>query len=303
MFPLALAGAASITTAVFVLWRSVSAARGTAPSIASNLGTSPTDLRVAILDRSARQRVVEPGLERVSDLLRRFTPQGLIHSLDRRIVHAGMTGTWTVERALAYKAGATAIGVAAGLLAWSSMSGLPGLVTTILPPLMGFFCVDIILDGRGQRRQEEISLALPDTIDQVTVSVGAGLGLEAAMARAARSGSGPLAEELARTLQDTRAGMSRNTALRALIDRTDVPELRTVVLALLQAESYGVPIGQVLRVQSAELRMKRRQRAEERAMKLPVKVLFPLMLCILPTVFIVLLGPAGIRITRLFQSM
>lgn len=303
MFSLALAGAASITTAVLLLWRSVSAARGTAPSIASNLGTAPTDLRVAVLDRSARQRVVEPGLERVSDFLRRLTPNGLVESLDRRIVHAGMTGTVTVEQAIAYKAGLTVIGVVLGLLARSSMSGLAGMVCTFLPPAMGFFAVDVILDGRVQRRQEAIALALPDTIDQVTVSVGAGLGLESAMARAARSGSGPLAEELARTLQDTRAGMSRNTALRALIDRTNVSELRTVVLALLQAESYGVPIGHVLRVQSAELRMKRRQRAEERAMKLPVKVLFPLMLCILPTVFIVLLGPAAIRITRMFDSL
>jgi tight adherence protein C len=172
------------------------------------------------------------------------------------------------------------------------------MVMAVGAPVIGWFAPDGLLGGRADRRQKAIRQALPDTLDQVTISVEAGLGFEAALARTARSGEGPLAEELLRTLQDVQAGMSRAEAMKRLVDRTDVDELRHFVLAIVQAESYGVPIAQVLRVQSHELRVKRRQQAEERAQKLPVKILFPVVLCILPTMFIVLLGPAAIRVAN-----
>lgn len=303
---MALAGAASVALGVALAWHSVASARRTAPAVAANLRAgSVTDLRVALLDHSARDRVVEPGLERAAAWLRRLTPAGLVESLERRILLAGASTTWTIERVLATKAVGLAVGVVLGFGLFS-MGILPGVFRWVglgLPMLIGFFLPEIVFSSRSEDRQEAIALELADTIDQVTVSVSAGLGLEAALARVARTGTGPLAEELTRTLQDTRAGMSRAAALRALVARTDVPELRTVIMALLQAEGYGVPVSSVLRVQAGELRMKRRQRAEERAMKLPVKVLFPLVTCILPTVFIVLLGPAGIRIARMFSEM
>jgi tight adherence protein C len=128
--------------------------------------------------------------------------------------------------------------------------------------------------------------------------VEAGLGLDAAMARVAKVGDGPLASELLRTLQDMRSGMSRAEALRALAERADVPELRQFVSAVIQADSHGVPIARVLRIQSRELRTKRRQLAEEKAMKLPVKVLFPTVAFIFPALFVVLLGPAVMQIGR-----
>ncbi len=139
-------------------------------------------------------------------------------------------------------------------------------------------------------------LALPDTLDQMTICVQAGLGFEAAMARAGQTGSGPLADEIIRTLQEMQIGANRADALRALAARTEVPELRQFVVSLLQAESYGLPISKVLTAQAAQLRVRRRQRAEERAQKMPVKMVFPLVLCILPTMFVVALGPAVIRI-------
>jgi tight adherence protein C len=130
--------------------------------------------------------------------------------------------------------------------------------------------------------------------------VEAGLGFDAALTRAAKANSGPLAEEISRTLAHVTAGLSRAEAMRGLANRTKVPELRQFVGAILQAEQYGVPMAQVLRVQAAEQRRKRRQRAEEQAMKLPVKVLFPLVLCILPALFIVLVGPAGLKMAESF---
>jgi tight adherence protein C len=162
----------------------------------------------------------------------------------------------------------------------------------------GFFIPDVLLDRMGRQRQQTIERELPDVLDQITICVEAGLGFEAAMARAASTGDGPLAGELAHTLQDISLGMPRPSALGQILDRTDVPDLRHFVLAIGQAERHGVPIAQVLRVQAAEQREKRRQRAEERALKIPVKIVVPLICCILPSLFVVLLGPAAIRITH-----
>nr|WP_269449842.1 type II secretion system F family protein [Auraticoccus cholistanensis] len=130
----------------------------------------------------------------------------------------------------------------------------------------------------------------------MTIAVEAGLGFESAMARAGRNGRGPLAEELVRTLQDVQMGLSRREAYAALAARTDTPDLRRFIRAVVQADAYGISIADVLRTQAAEMRLKRRQRAEEKAMQIPVKVIFPLMLCILPVLFIVLLGPAAMDI-------
>ena len=139
-------------------------------------------------------------------------------------------------------------------------------------------------------------MELSDSIDQITMSVEAGLGIDAALARAARSRHGIFGFELTRVLQDIQVGLSRDEALDRLLQRSEVADLRHVVLALRQAELYGLPIADILRVQAAELREKRRARAEEQAMKIPVKVVFPLVFCILPALFIVVLGPAVLQI-------
>jgi tight adherence protein C len=135
----------------------------------------------------------------------------------------------------------------------------------------------------------------------MTIAVEAGLGFDSAMARAGKNGNGPLAEELVRTLQDIQVGQSRRAAYESLAERTAVPDLRKFVRAIVQADKYGIAIADVLRTQAFEMRMKRRQRAEEKAMQIPVKVIFPLMLCILPVLFIVLLGPAAIGIVATFK--
>ena len=155
--------------------------------------------------------------------------------------------------------------------------------------------------NKGIKRQQEIELEFPNTLDQLLISVEAGLGFEAAMARAGDYGGGALAQELMRTLQDIQVGRPRQEAYQSLADRSSVADLRSFVRAVVQADKYGIGIAKVLRTQAKQARVKRRQRAEEKAMKLPVKVLFPLLLCIFPVLFIVLLGPAAIKIVEAFS--
>ncbi len=182
-------------------------------------------------------------------------------------------------------------------LATKSPTGILLLLTFLLP-VLAYFVPDILIHGRGAERQKAIEMELPNTLDQMLISVEAGLGFESAMARAAQNGKGPLAEELVRTLQDLQVGRSRKDAYLALAQRTDVPDLRSFVRSVVQADAYGIALASVLRTQAKQMRVKRRQRAEEKAMKLPVKVLFPLMFCILPVLFIVIIGPAVINVMK-----
>ena len=152
----------------------------------------------------------------------------------------------------------------------------------------------------GDRRTDAITRDLPDVLDQLTISVEAGLGFEAALARISAKGDSALSTEFGRMLQDIKLGVPRSDALGQLATRVGVDDLRHVVLALRQAEKLGVPLAKTLRAQSMEMREKRKFRAEEAAYKLPVKMIFPLGFCILPALFIVILGPAAIRISRLF---
>jgi len=257
-----------------------------------------TDLRQLVLQRSAHERVVRPGAEALARRARRLTPAGVVRNLERRIDLAGAGAEWPIERLLALKLILGGAGALLGLLRLVTVPSTGSLVFAVIFAAVGYFTPDFLIYHRAQSRQEIVRKELADTLDQITISVEAGLAFEPAMARAARSRRGPLAEELARTLQDVQLGVPRSTALQNLVARTDVPDLRSFVHAVTQAEKYGVPIARILRVQSSELREKRRQSAEERAMKIPVKIVMPLVLCILPALFIVIMGPAGIRISQ-----
>jgi tight adherence protein C len=230
-----------------------------------------------------------------------FAPKGYVGMLERQLVLAGRPAGWTVDKILIAK---PVLAVVAALFAAWFISGDPGTMRILLGVfivLLAFFTPDLLIYSRALERQEQLQLALADTLDQMTISVEAGLGFEAAMAKAGSNGKGPLAEELIRTLQDMSMGRSRKDAYQSLADRTSSPDLRRFTRSIIQADVYGIAIADVLRVQAGEMRLKRRQRAEEKAMKVPVKVLFPLIFCILPVLFIVLMTPAALGIAKVFM--
>ncbi len=284
-----------------LMWWSLASGRTPGRSARDNLGA--TDLRQAVLARSASERALRPLGQFLAERGRSLTPAGWAAALDRRRILAGQPATWPMERLLAAKVVLGLGGLLVGYLLFSSNRTAMWFLLWLAVTALGYFTPDLLLMSRGQERQAEIQRELPDTLDQMTIAVEAGLGFDSAMARSARSGTGPLAQEFTRTLQEAQLGVSRSAALRHLMERTNVPDLRHFVLALIQAENYGIPVADVLRTQAAELRIKRRQRAEEHAMKIPVKIIFPVVLCILPALFIVILGPAAIRIYQTFAGM
>jgi tight adherence protein C len=186
--------------------------------------------------------------------------------------------------------------------AFASIGGVLRIAATIFGAYAGYFGPSIALDGRIEKRQTAIRRALPDTIDLLTLSVEAGLGFDAALRQVLENVPGELSEEISRTLREMQLGVSRADAFRNLKDRTNVEELRGFTLAIIQADAFGISIANVLRAQSSSMRLKRKQRTEEAAMKIPVKILFPVVFCVLPTLFIVVLGPGIIRMMDTFFS-
>lgn len=257
-----------------------------------------------ILNRGGRP--VEVADKKPTGLLdsigHRLTPPGYVRKLDKLLSLAGRPGGWPLGRILAAKPVLGLVGAALGLLIATSspqpILKLAGLFVLFL----GYFIPDLLLYSKGLERQKVIQLELANTLDQMLISVEAGLGFEGAMARAGANGKGPLAEELVRTLQDMQVGRSRRESYVALAERTNLPELRSFVQAIVQADTYGIAISRVLRVQAKVMRVKRRQRAEEKAMKLPVMILFPLLFFIFPVLFIAILGPAVIHAIASFSG-
>jgi tight adherence protein C len=301
MPPLVILAAVAVASALPLLWWSLAGVRTATRQVDPGRlgGSRPTaDLRAAVLRQSAADRALRPALQGLAELARRVTPLGWIDALDRRIARAGAPAAWPLERVLAAKGVATAAAFFVGVVLFADNRTTLRLLLWLAGMAFAYLLPDLLLLNAGLKRREAITLELPDSLDQMTVAVEAGLGFEAAMLRVARTGRGVLAAELSRTLREVQVGVPRRTALRDLADRAEVPDLRRFVLAVIQAEGYGIPIADVLRVQAAELRAKRRQRAEEKAMKIPVKVVFPMIVCILPVVFIIILGPAVFQLGR-----
>ncbi|MDX3664372.1 type II secretion system F family protein [Streptomyces sp. ID05-26A] len=265
---------------------------------AGSLALIETSYSAAVVERP--DTVASPSWLRSIAL--RLSPAGVAAGLQQRLDLAGNPVTWTPDRVLAAKGLGLLVGAGlGGLLGARSVGWL--IAGLVLGAVFGFFLPDLLLLNAGQKRQEKIRRALPDALDMLTVCVEAGLGFDAAMAQVARNTSGPLAQECARVLQEMQIGKSRNESLRALTLRTTVAELRAFVSALAQAGELGVPIASVLREQAREMRVRRRQRAEEQAQKVPVKILFPLITCLFPAMFVIIIGPGAISIARVLMNL
>jgi len=270
-------------------------------------GTTPVDLALGRADeRSAGDpgllfRAVEPALAAGGRVIAKVSPKGRLELIRRRLLYAGMEGRVRAERVLSWKAGAAAGGLALGLLTGSPGS-LPGPVWAAGLCVLFSFIPDLVLASRGSKRQEEVAKTLPQAIDLLAITVEAGLGLEQALEVVVENVQGPLSDELARLLREIELGVSRRDALVALRHRTDVPELSSFIVALIQADEMGVAISEVLKVQASQVRLKRRQRAREKGAKTPVKILFPLLIGVFPAIFVVTIGPGAIDIARAFMG-
>jgi tight adherence protein C len=256
----------------------------------------------AARQRSFTERILRPLVGRLGSLGKALTAGGAMARLQRQLDHAGNPAAWSVERVVAAKGVGLVVG---GFLGFGLgvVIGGPTIVLCFAGGVaLGFFGPDLMIYNNGVKRQQELRLSLADVLDTLTISVEAGQGFDAALAQVTRNGRGPIVGEAARVLQEMRIGKSRTDALRSLAARTTVQELKGFAAAVVQASELGVPVAQVLREQSREMRLKRRQRAEEMAQKVPIKILFPTMFCLFPALFIVIIGPGALNMMKQFGT-
>ncbi len=265
-------------------------------AIESISGPVPDDMR-QVYDKSFNERVVGPTQAWLAHFARTLSGSNWAAKTNRRLEAAGNPPGWDAERILAWKAiGAVAFAGVVGGMLLASGRVVPAILWGAAFAVFGFFLPDLLIVNKAQHRSDAVRKALPDTIDLLTISVESGLAFDAAMAQVSHNTDGPLADEFTRVLKEVQIGSSRSDALRGLSERTDVDDLQIFLNSMVQAEKLGIPIAEVLRVQTSEIRIKRSQRIEEQAMKLPVKMVFPVMFCIMPSIFIVILGPAVLSI-------
>jgi len=243
------------------------------------------------------ERLLAPFIGGLSSLTQRFTPQGYREQVARKLVLAGNPGNLTVDQILVAKLlGMISIVLWLPLVIVLHLSGLLAIAAVLFLWFGSFMFTDVYLSRKVDERKHQMAVQLPDILDLLVISVEAGLGFEQALDRTTAAVPGPLADEFRRMLRETRFGTSRADALRAMDERSDVPELRAFILAMLQTDTFGVSIARILRSQADEMRIRRRLRAQELAQKAPVKMLFPLVFCIFPSIFVVILGPAIIAL-------
>ena len=294
------ASAVTIGALAFYVGNGVVSARRSSAKRLANLQTREEVLSTTGIS----ERAIAPVIEGLGKFALRFTPQGWVTKAQQKLVYAGMAermdgNTWAAIRIIAL-IGALLLFF---LIQGAFSSPVQKLVVFALMMAVGFIGPESILNRRIDERRKEMERSLPDVIDLLVISVEAGLGFEAAMGRVVQAVPGELSREFSRTLQETRVGVSRHKALRSLAERTDVDDLNAFILALIQADQFGVSIARMLRVQADEMRVRRRQRAQEKAFAAPVKLVFPLVLCIFPSMFVVLLGPAAINIAQVFSEV
>lgn len=288
---------ATVTLFLMALfWKGEDPVRARMASLRGERAQPGPDLSLPFTDR-----MVTPLLDSLADKILAVLPHSLLGTLKKRLILAGSPVNPS-GYLLATAASMAVFGVLALTMILAVGAGFQAqqLLIVIVLAVVGAVLPYLWLEGRIRRRQATIIKSLPDSFDLITTCVEAGLGLDAALSRVAEKVQGPFAEELSQTLREIGLGQSRRDALYDLGQRTGVPDLLTFVNAVIQAEQMGTSVGQVLRVQADQMRIRRRQRAEEQAHKAPVKMTFPLVLCIFPTLFLVILGPGAITIFETF---
>lgn len=283
-------------------WRSRRRAVATTLQLAT--ARVPTNVSLRPSERgNFFQRVVDPTAAAVARFVRRISPPGYVESVVRRLTIAGRGRQADSDRFLAGRLVTIALVPVAFIgIELAPLPKLYRLLVFLIAVFVLLLGPEAALNRRARERQERIRRDLPGLVDLLMISVEAGLGFDQALSRAVVASSGPLSEEFGRFLGEVRIGADRSESLEALDSRTDVPELRSLLMALIQAETFGVSIGTILKSQVQDIRVAQRQHVQELAQKAPVKMLFPLVFCVLPALFIVVIGPAGIEIYKDFTK-
>lgn len=302
--PLLIFGAVSVAAAGVMFFFVVTVGSGETTGVARSLSMLEKTVSHEEVGRSelaASDRLITPFLRGMRRIALRLSPAGTSERITRLLDLAGNPVGLTPERLLGFKGVALLLAVFLGLFVGGL--SLKGLLFATVGGAVGFFLPDLMIMNTGIKRQEVLRRGLADALDMLTVCVEAGQGFDGAIQHVAKSVDGPVAGEFARVLAEIQIGKSRADAFGSLAARTKVPEIRTFVTALVQADRLGLPIGSVLREQSVQMRLIRRQRAEEKAQKVPVKILFPMLLCIFPALFIVIIGPGAIQMIETFSKI
>ena len=247
------------------------------------------------------ERVIAPAAASLARMVLRFNPRVTVDSVATKLIAAGMGRSITPTTFLAAKGAGALGGGFGGLVLGAAVGGpAPGFLFAVGLAAFGFAAPGVVVSMRGRARREVIKAELPDALDLLAVSVEAGLGFDGALVKLTEHMEGPLAEEFSLTLGEMRIGESRQDALKKLAERANTPEVASFTRAIIQADQLGISLGRLLRVQAADSRLKRQAAAEEKAMKSPIKMLFPTVLFIFPAMFIVVLGPAFLNLTKIF---
>jgi tight adherence protein C len=249
-----------------------------------------------------RERAVGPAATALARGVLRVSPKSSADSINMKLLGAGLGRTLTPTSFLAAKALCAGGGLAFGLLVAAAGQGASprGLFSTAGLAFMGFFLPDTLVTFKARSRRERIQSELPDALDLLAVSVEAGLGFDGAISKLTENMHGPLADEFGMTLGEMRIGESRSEALKKMAERVGTPEMAAFTRAVIQADQLGISLGRILKLQAGETRNRRQMAAEEKAMKAPIKMLFPTVLFIFPAMFIVILGPAFLNLSKLF---
>ena len=250
---------------------------------------------------SLRERVVVPAASKIARAMLRLNPRENLEHVQQRLLAAGLSAV-SANSFLATKALLAVLGGLFGIALWASLGSGLGILILFSFAAIGYIAPGFVMSSRIRRRRDAVQAALPDALDLLAVSVEAGLGFDAAISKLVEHMDGALIDEFGLALSEMRVGEARQDALKKLSSRIDSPELSAFVRAIIQADQLGISLGRILRVQAVDSRLKRQAAAEEKAMKAPIKMLFPTVAFIFPAMFIVILGPAMLNLAKVFSS-